>query len=201
MDKHKLHHYWTKFRKLRPWYFLAVAVLSGVVCVFALRANNQHMLVLRSDVYSADQSGNGIQTALNNLRTYVYAHMNTNLATGPDAVYPPIQLKYTYDRLVQAESARVAATNTQVYTDAQHYCEQQDSTDFSGRNRVPCITAYVNSHGAKSQPIPDSVYKFDFVSPSWSPDLAGWSLVVALTTGFLGLLLWVVQRWFKQALS
>ncbi|HET6925022.1 MAG TPA: hypothetical protein VFH39_04290 [Candidatus Saccharimonadales bacterium] len=198
MNKRRLHHYWTKFRGLKPWYFLAVGLVSGVICLLALRANNQHMVQLRDAVYAADKSGQGVDTALNNLRRYVYGHMNTQLASGPDAVYPPIQLKYTYDRLVKAASDRTAANNSQIYTDAQHYCEQQDPVDFSGHNRVPCVMQYVSAHGIKTTVIPDSLYKFDFVSPAWSPDLAGWSLVVTLVSLLLFAILFVVNRWFKQ---
>ena len=201
MNKRHWHHYWTKFRALKPWYLLVITLIFGVISVFALRSNNEHMVQLRQAVYSADQAGQGVDSALNNLRHYVYAHMNTQLASGPDAVYPPIQLKYTYDRLVTAESARVAAVNSQIYTDAQHYCEQQNSVDFSGRNRVPCITNYVNQNGAKAQPIPDALYKFSFASPIWSPDFAGWSLLATALSALLALLLWVSQRWFKSLVS
>jgi hypothetical protein len=198
MNKRHLHHVWRTFRKIRPVYFLVIAAVSGIICAFALRDNNQHMIGLRDTVYQADKSGTGLDVALNNLRTYVYAHMNTNLSGGPDAVYPPLQLKFTYDRLVTAESARVAAVNTQVYTDAQHYCEQLYPGSFSGGPRVPCITAYVSNHGAKSNPIPDSLYKFNFASPSWSPDLAGWSMVIAIVSALVTAILFVAQRWFKQ---
>ena len=198
MNKRHLHHYWTKFRALKPWYFLVATLIFGTIAIISLRANNEHMVKLRDAVYAADKSGQGVDTALNNLRTYVYAHMNTKLASGPDAVYPPIQLKYTYDRLVNAESARVSAVNAQLYTEAQNYCQQVNSTDFSGRNRVPCITDYVSTHGAKIQPIPDALYKFSFSSPFWSPDLAGWASLFTIISAVLGGLLFAINRWFKQ---
>ena len=125
--------------------------------------------------------------------------MNTDLSSGPNSVYPPIQLKYTYERLVQAQEQ--AKTNDQLYTDAQHYCEKQDSVDFSGHNRVPCIEQYVQSHGGTQTPatnIPDSLYKFDFVSPAWSPDLAGWSMLVAAISWLLLIAALIVDRWFKR---
>lgn len=198
MNKRYLHHIWRYFRKAKAWYFLAVMLASGLIAVFALRANNQHMVQLRAAVYQADKDDKNVTQALNDLRSYVYAHMNTNLVSGADAVYPPIQLKYTYDRLVTAESTRTAAVNTQVYTAAQTYCQQLYPDSFSGGPRVPCITDYVNTHGTKSQPIPDGLYKFSFVSPAWSPDLAGWSLVVAVLDVGLFLLALVVQYWFKK---
>jgi len=197
MNKRQLHHYWRKSRLLKPWYFLLIAAIFGVVCVVTLRNNYQQMVVLRDAVYSADKNNGDVTKALNDLRSDVYVHMNTSLATS-DGVYPPIQLKYTYDRLVTAESARVATANSQLYTQAQAYCQQQDSVDFSGRNRVPCITDYVSTHGTKPQAIPDALYKFNFASPVWSPDLAGWSMVITFISLLLAVVLFAVQRWVKS---
>lgn len=199
MNKRRLYHFWKKFRYVKPWYFLAIALVSTVICVFALRANNEHMVKLRNQLYAADQNAGDVQGALNKLQAYVTAHMNTQLNAGPNAVYPPIQLKYTYNRLIQAQGDQVAQTNTQLYTAAQHYCEQQDSTDFSGHNRVPCIEQYVQSHGAAGQTIPDDLYKFDFISPTWSPDLAGWSMFVAALSFLLFIISFVVNRWLKKS--
>lgn len=187
MNKRKLHHEWRTIRHVRPWYFLALTVVCATVCAFALRANNEHMIKLRNAVYTADQNNTNVQGALTTLQAYVTAHMNTDLSAGPDPVYPPIQLKYTYDRLVAAESAAAAQSNTVLYTNAQAYCEQLDPTDFSGHNRVPCIEQYVETHDTLLPTIPDALYKFDFISPTWSPDLAGWSLVATI----LSALLWV----------
>lgn len=165
---------------VKPQYFLAVAVLSTVVAVVALRSNNEHMITLRQAVYTADKNNTDINQPLKELQNYVTTHMNTNLSSGPNAPYPPVQLKYTYERLVAANGSAVTAANNQIYTEAQKACEQQNSADFSGRNRVPCIEQYVKSHNAAMPPvISDSLYKFSFLSPTWSPDLAGWSLVVA----------------------
>ena len=165
---------------VKPQYFLAVAVLSTVVAVVALRSNNEHMITLRQAVYTADKNNTDINQPLKDLQNYVTTHMNTNLSSGPNAPYPPVQLKYTYERLVAANGSAVTAANNQIYTEAQKACEQQNSSDFSGRNRVPCIEQYVKSHNAAMPPvISDSLYKFSFLSPTWSPDLAGWSLVVA----------------------
>lgn len=202
MDKRTLHHLWTKLRLLKPWYFLVLAVVSGVICIFALRANNEQMIKLRDAVYTADQNNGNTQAALQTLQAYVTAHMNTNLSAGPDPVYPPIQLKYTYDRLVQAQSAALAQGNTQLYTSAQHFCEQQNPVDFSGHNRVPCIEQYVQSHGAASlPPIPDALYKFDFISPAWSPDLAGWSMLVAVLSLLLFAITFAVDKWFRRQVA
>jgi hypothetical protein len=176
MNKHFWHHIWaTRIRPVKVWY-----LLCSVVCVMALRQNNQQMGTLRDAVYVADENKGDVVGALQNLQAYVGAHMNTSLTAG-SSVYPPIQLKFTYERLQSDANTKYNQANAAVYTEAQKYCEQQNSTDFSGRNRVPCIESYVAAHGVAPSPvIPDSMYKFNFASPSWSPDLAGWTLVLSM---------------------
>ena len=198
MDKRHLHHIWTELRWIKPWYFLVLAIIWAVVAVFALRANNQQMITLRDAVYAADKNNTDVQTPLKELQSYVTSHMNTDLSAGHTTVYPPVQLKYTYDRLVVARGSATAEANSKIYNDAQHFCEQQNSTDVSGRNRVPCIQQYVQSHTtAANAPIPDALYKFAFVSPRWSPDLAGWSLVLAILSGLL-FIATAIGRWLLR---
>jgi hypothetical protein len=199
MNKKLLHHIWTKLRLIKPQYFLILTVACGIVCVFSLRTNNEHMIKLRDAVYSADKNGTDIQKPLQNLQAYVTTHMNTNLSTGNSGVYPPIQLEYTYERLAQEQANQAAGSNSQLYTDAQHYCEQQDPVDFSGHNRVPCIEQYVQSHSSVSLPqIPSSLYEFSFVSPRWSPDLAGWTLLLTIIFALTFGVSFIVDRWFKK---
>lgn len=198
MNKRYLHHVWTRLRLIKPWYFLAIAIVASVICVFALRANNQRMVELREAIYVADKDNGDVNGALRELQTYVTAHMNTNLSTGANTVYPPIQLKYTYDRLVQAQQA--AQNGGELYAEAQRVCEQQNAAGLSGSSRIACIEQYVQSHGSAQAPatIPDALYKFSFVSPSWSPDLAGWSLVVASLSWLLFVVTFLASRWFKK---
>src|SRR5215831_19929856 len=102
MDKRSLHHLWKRLRPLKTWYFLIACLACALVSVMALRSNYQHMTKLRAAVYQADAQNGNVEQALQNLRAYVSAHMNTNLYQG-NGVYPPVQLKYTYERLQKAE--------------------------------------------------------------------------------------------------
>jgi len=197
-DKRQLYQLWKRVRAVSPWYFLAAAALTGTVCVFSLRANNLQMAKLRDAVYAADKNGSGVTEALQTLQVYVSAHMNTDLSAGPNSPYPPIQLQYTYDRAVQAAGDAASAENSRIYNDAQHYCEQTIPNGFSGSYRISCVQTYIDQHGVKLPTIPDGMYKFDFLSPTWSPDLAGWSLLatvlsLAVTALSFGLR-WLLKR-------
>jgi len=182
--------------------FLVLFIITGVTAIYALRSNNQTMVKLRAEVYATDQAGGDVNGALNNLREYVYGHMNTNLSSGGNAIKPPIQLKYTYERLLGTEQQKAVESNSKIYTDAQNYCQALVPAGASGRGRIPCVQDYVTSHGAKTTPIPTGLYQFDFISPTWSPDLAGWSTVFAGLTGlgfiYTFLLNWLTKRKLKE---
>jgi hypothetical protein len=187
MNKRQLHHLWTLIRPVRAWYLLTACGIFGLIAVVALRANYTGMVSLRTAVYDADKNNGNVEQSLQKLRAYVGNHMNTNLDTD-SGIYPPIHLKYTYDRLVKAEQTRVETVNSQVYTDAQKHCEALYPNSFSGGPRVPCIQEYVKEHGTTAKSIPNALYKFNFVSPRWSPDVAGWSIVFSvLFLAFAGL--------------
>ncbi len=177
--KRHAHHLWTKFRAIKPLYLLVALIVTASVSVLALRANNQTMAELRQAVYVADEQGGDVESALRELREFVYAHMNTSLSSGETTVYPPIQLRHTYERLQLAQQEEVKRVNERIYTEAQAHCEALYPDSFSGGPRVPCISEYVENHGVQLEPIPDSLYKFDFTAARFSWDLAGWSLILS----------------------
>jgi hypothetical protein len=77
--------YTNKLEKIRraPYFsWLILFLISGLICLAALRHNNTTMIGLRNDVYAADKANANIEGALDKLRAYVYGHMNTNLSTG-----------------------------------------------------------------------------------------------------------------------
>ncbi|HUD06335.1 MAG TPA: hypothetical protein VMR34_00460 [Candidatus Saccharimonadales bacterium] len=201
MNKRQAHHLLTKLRSVSYWYFLVAFIISASVAVGALRHNNLTAVNLRNQLLNVDQQDGNVAGVLNQLRTYIYSHMNTNLSSGTGTIYPPIQLKYTYQRLEQAEINQVSTVNSQLYTAAENYCQATIPTGFSGRYRISCIESYITEHGVQVQPIPAALYEFDFVSPFWSPDLAGWSILASIAFLVLFVVRFVLQIWLKQRLK
>jgi hypothetical protein len=202
MNKRKLHHYWRYIRLVKPWYFLGIAIVLTIVCLFALRSNSEQMGKLRDAVFAADQASMDVEGPLKELQMYVTSHMNTSLVSS-NGVYPPIQLVNTYDRLRQEQAAQ-QPSNGDLYTEAQNYCQAQNPTGFSGSGRVPCIEQYVKDRGGSvnlGQKIPESLYQFDFVSPRWSPDLAGWSMVGAILAYAATVITFIADYRIKKQLS
>lgn len=205
MNKRQLHRTWSTLRRFSHWYFLAGFLLWSGIAVVALRDNNLTALRLRDHVIQVDEENGDVEEALRELREYMHSHMNTNLAT-PGSVYPPIQLKHRYERLVEAEIAKTSNnSNSTLYVDAQRYCEANEPESFYGAGRLTCIQNYIDRQGSQdsgTEPpaIPDSLYKFDFASPRWSPDMAGWSIVLAIVFGLLFVVRFGLERWMRVKL-
>lgn len=181
MNIRKLYYYHHKFMFLKAWYFLVPAVIFMVIAANGLRANYATMVELREAVYVADKANGDVESALLTLRKHVYGHMNTNLSSGANPIKPPIQLQARYERLMAAEAERVKSVNAQVNAAAEQACSAQFPADGVNAARVDCIQKYVAANASTAaRSVPDQLYKFDFVSPRWSFDQAGISILLAV---------------------
>ncbi len=171
--------------------------MTGLIATSALRQNNLEMVRLREAVHAADATGSGVEEALQALRKHVYGHMNTDLTSGDNAIHPPIQLAKTYERLVAGERARVAAINDEVSADAVRICEASFPAGQI-QARAQCVQEYITKNSSKeNQSVPKELYQYDFVSPFWSPDLAGWSILASSVFFMLFVLRFSLERWLK----
>ena len=185
MKKTKVYGLWHKFRGISLVGLVIAFVISAAISVLALRSNNLNMVKLRQAVYTADKQNGDINKALNDLRKYVYGHMNTNLRTGTTTTEPPVQLVNQFNRDVAAERQRIATLGSadKVYVDAQTKCEK---AGVPIPERAACIQDYVTKNGKGIPQLnlpPKEFYTFDFASPIWSPDIAGFSLLVTIILG------------------
>ncbi len=196
MNKSRLHHLWTKIRTISYWYFFAAFVVSLTIGVIALRNNNLQAIELREKVLQVDEEDGDVEAALRELREFVYSHMNADLAGGT-GIQHPVQLVHRYERLREKEQTRVEKANESIYPRAQAICEQRIPASVSGGPRVACIEDYVLQNGVKEKSIPDALYKFDFVSPRWSFDLAGISLLLSAIFFFLFIVRFGIEWWLK----
>lgn len=199
MHKRQLHRLLKHLKRIHTLYFVFAIIIVGAVAVSSLRHNNIRSIELREQVLEVDKNNGDVEKALRELRQHIYGHMNSGLAVSGGA-YPPIQLKYRYERLAAVEKERVAAANAQLYTQAQAHCEALIPTGRS-LNRIDCIQNYITERGgATEQSVPDSLYKFDFAAPRWSPDLAGWSLLLLFVLVILFITRTVSVLWLKHTL-
>ena len=200
-NKAKLHHLWRIFFRSTRWYLLIMTILVSLIAVFALRDNNLKMVRLRQAVFDADKNNTDVAAALAELRDHVYGHMNTDLNASKGVVGLPLQLKYSFERAQAAEKKRVIEANAQVSLDAQKQCEAENPNGFSGGGRVSCNEEYVATYGVKETPVPEEAYTFNFASPTWSPDLAGWAIVVAVGLAISTIGSFLIDRWVRRQLA
>ena len=159
---------------------LILAIISGFISVSALRGNYTAMIKLRSAVTVADEQNTDVEKALKDLRTHVYSHMNTNLSSGNASIKPPIQLKARYERLRSQEAERIKSYNASVTSEGERVCGGLYPAGGFNAVRVQCIQSYVAENAITESVVSDDLYKFDFISPAWSPDLAGISMVLSI---------------------
>lgn len=163
---------------------------TGALGVYALRQNNLKMLELRDAVFTADRSDGDTNTALSKLQLFVVSHMNTSLPKLGEQ--KAVQLKYTYERRLAVDEARVSADRAAVSAQATDYCQKT----FAGASfavRSQCVEDYFAAHPVSSLEIPKELYAYDFVTPFWAPDTAGLSLLA--TAALLLVLLLKLTSW------
>jgi hypothetical protein len=169
--------------------------------VVGLTANSQGAKERYDTLIAVDQAGGDVEEALNDLRGFIYSHMNTQIGSEL-GIRPPIQLRGTYERLVASEEQRVRLINEKVLQDAQLFCEQNNPAGSLASTRVPCVENYLDENNVVAKVIEDDFYKFDFAPPRWSADLAGISILLAGLSGLLfgvNLVLYLRTRSMIQA--
>lgn len=173
----------TKKRKIISASITSINVLAlGAVATLAtieLRKNNTQSGELYQRVQSADEANVGIAEALSALQVHVATHMNASPLPqlGDNA---PVQLSKSYERAKASEVARVTAERLQVTNEGIAVCEAQYGTSQL-TIRSQCIANYGASHPVQTEKeIIADLYRYDFVSPVWTPDKAGWLVLVAI---------------------
>jgi len=159
--------------------------MVGFISATFLRLNNVGMIERRDAVLSADKSGDDeqIERRLYDLQRYVSAHMNADPGE--------VALEHKYKRDNDARKARLEKENSgsqvNVYAEAAKVCDpigQAQGWRWPDPRYTACISRelekYPSAEELKSayQPLPPEPYYHTFVSPLWSPDFAGWSVLV-----------------------
>lgn len=184
-DRKQIKNFLRKANTLKTWQLVILLILALFLAATALRLNNIGMDQRREGVYSADEAGdeNVLHQRLISLRDYSNQHMNSNTDV--------FVLKHQYERdsqkaLEEAQSRSQAgeSPNGNIYKMAAEVCDPQ----YSGYSQA-YMQCFMNEIGKypESQSIDDSVkmpltelYQYDFASPAWTPDIAGWAVLVVI---------------------
>lgn len=175
-----------QLQRVKTWQLIILLILTSFIAATFLRLNNIGMIERRNAVLAADEAGDSESTInrLYDLQRYVSAHMNTDLGKG-------IYLESSYNRDKQALLDTASADsnpNGNIYKKAQEVCAPQFSRYSAAY--VACTTSELAKYPAASElssavKLPQDLYLHVFVSPLWSPDFAGWSVLVWLVLALL----------------
>lgn len=177
-DTRKVRKNLKRLQVIKTWQLIILLVLASFVAATFLRLNNTGMVERRNAVYAADKVGNqdDLTYRIYDLQRFASSHMNADTGV--------FYLQETYNRdvkeLVDASSAE-SSSNQTVNDAAEAVCRPQFSSWSPAY--VQCFVNELNKHGGTDTlpsvqlPAP-ALYRYSFVSPLWSPDFAGWSLVV-----------------------
>lgn len=186
-DKRQVRRSIRQLQRIKTWQLMILLILAVFLAMTFLRLNNIGMIERRNAVLTADEAGNGEVTInrLYDLQRYVSAHMNTDMGKG-------LYLETSYNRDYQAAYDRATADsnpNGNIYKKAQDVCAPQFSRYSAAY--LQCTTGELAKYPAAGNltdtfvgPKADS-YLHVFSSPRWSPDFAGWSVLLCLVIGVM----------------
>lgn len=174
-----------RLQQVKTWQLLLVLVLALFVTATFLRLNNIGMIQRRDAVMSADKEGDAdvLQNRLYDLQRYASGHMNAD--TGP------MDLQGSYDRAAAAAKKKaessVSGGSTNIYKKIEDtVCGPRARANgwrWPDARYIACqrteLAKYPRSEQGSGQvTLPDGkLFRHSFVSPTWSPDFAGFSVL------------------------
>ncbi len=204
IDKKQTNYKLRTLQRIKTWQLLLVLFLMLFLSATFLRLNNIGMIQRLDAVKVADIAGDDeiTKNRLYDLQRFVSDHMNTDMGKG-------VYLEKAYGRDIQKAYAAASADtnpNGNIYKKAQDVCAPRFS-DWSTAyiqctvDELAKYPAAGNLASSAKLPKADS-YLHVFVAPFWSPDFAGWSVLLCVVILFMiivrllfiGVLRWLIRR-------
>ncbi|MGV9001427.1 MAG: hypothetical protein ACOH18_00500 [Candidatus Saccharimonadaceae bacterium] len=179
-DKGRIKQDIKNLQRVKTWQLIILLIIVGFIAGTFLRLNSIGMVQRREAVINADKQGDqeDIVNRLYDLQRYVAVHMNTDLGRG-------VYLEQSYNRDLQGWQETQygdANPNGNIYKKAQEVCAPQFSRYSYAY--LQCTTNELAKYPAAADPASDTskprqeAYIHAFSAPVWSPDFAGWSVLV-----------------------
>lgn len=180
-DKRQVRRSIRQLQRVKTWQLVILLVICGFIAATFLRLNNVGMVDRRDAVLAADKSGDPaiIQARLYDLQRYVSGHMNADMGS----IYLENQYKRDSQRIIDNASGD-NNPNGNIYKKAQESCAPR-FTHYS-QAYLQCTMDYLAQYAPANSPtstvaLPKAdLYRHSFTSPLWTPDFAGWSVLVCI---------------------
>lgn len=180
-DKKQVRRGIRQLQYLKTWQLVILLVLVGFIASTFLRLNNIGMVQRRDAVAQADKAGDiaAIQARLFDLQRYVSSHMNSTMGD----IYLEHQYKRDTENAISIASG-ASGSSGNIYKQAQDVCAPK----FRGYSQayLQCTLDYLSQFTQSEDPVTNAklpkadAYRYSFVSPLWSPDFAGFSVLAWL---------------------
>ncbi len=179
--KRRLHIDIKRLQQLKTWQLLIILVLLGFVTATFLRLNSVGMAERRAAVLNADKAGDTTEIArrIVDLQRFAATHMNAD--TGR------IELTEQYKRDTASLVAGASGgSGSNAYALADAVCKPQFPPSTYPAGYQQCMLTESAKHPIDPKilgntKLPDAaLYRYEFVSPLWTPDWAGWSALLCL---------------------
>lgn len=163
-------------RRVKLWHLFAAVFVLVLASLYLLRQNNLRMVELRNLVIQADEQQTDVAGALERLNEHVFHHMNTEIVR-------PIELVTSYNVQAQAILEKASkGSGRDIYAEATAACERQG---IPPTTIAQCAANYAIENNQGIDPaeiqLPDKdQFVYSFATPLWTPDLAGFSVLLTV---------------------
>lgn len=179
-----------RLSQIKTWQLVLLLLLMVFITATFLRLNNIGMIQRREAVLSADKNSTDptiIQTRLYDLQRYVASHMNADMGT----IYLEGQYKRDSQKAIDAASDD-SNPNGNVFRRAQEICAPRYA-NLGGYSQAyqQCVVSELESFSPAGNPqssvtLPKAdQYRYSYATPVWSPDFAGFSVLICIAILFL----------------
>lgn len=177
-----------RIEKVKTWQLVILLILCSFVAATFLRLNNIGMVERRAAVYAADKAGDDdlLAQRLWDLQRYTAHHMNAD--TGRIA----LDNKYQRDSdkiKKELEQQSDSNPNGNIYKRAADVCDPRGRAEgwrWPDPRYTECIDKELRKYPSagtletKLKLPPTELYYHQFTGPLWSPDFAGFSVLLCL---------------------
>lgn len=192
-DKRNVRFKIRRLEQVKTWQLLILFVMFAFITATFLRLNNVGMVEHREAVYAADKTDDsvGLASRLYDLQRFVSAHMNAD--PGRVALVKTYERDNERHKKAYQESSNSTA-NGDAFQKAEAVCgpiARSNGWRWPDMRYTNCINQELEKiPGGQAvisefKPLPVEPYYHTFTSPLWSPDFAGWSLIVTVIIGLI----------------
>ena len=192
-DKRNVRFKIRRLEQIKTWQLLILFVMFAFITATFLQLNNVGMVERREAVYTADKTDDsvGLASRLYDLQRFVSAHMNAD--PGRVALVKTYERDNERHKKAYQESTSSTA-NGDAFQKAEAVCgpiARSNGWRWPDMRYTNCINQELEKiPGGQAvmsefKPLPVEPYYHTFTSPLWSPDFAGWSLIVTVIIGLI----------------